>query len=204
MNRVKFMSQRFSLLLLPAVLFMLASSVGATEDLTWPFDARLMAKEWDEAADLPIPIGDVYTWNTKWDLRIELSTGTDLRFEEVNIHVVQDPADLDLILDRKGRPLVNLFDYKTDYLEDLGTLADYHLEIIPLDTFEICWGANPERCPPDLYIVVEAELRELQLVEVEEGVFEETWVDVPESAYGEGATAFHRLDKNHDQIWAGT
>ncbi|MGB5294847.1 MAG: hypothetical protein WBP34_07845, partial [Thermoanaerobaculia bacterium] len=202
MNRPKIMSKRVSLLLMPAVLFMLASGVSATEDLTWPFDARLMAKDWNDAADPLIPVGDVATWNTKWELMIEVSPGADLRFEEVNIHVVQDPAEFDLILDdKKGKPRVDLFEYKTDYLEEYGILADSHLEVIPLDNFEICWGANPERCPPDLYFVVHVELQEPQLVENEEGITEEVWVDLPEQAYAEGVGTFPRLDRNDGSLW---
>ena len=49
--------------------------------------------------------------------------------------------------------------YKTDYLEEYGDSADdKHLEEIRLEQFEICWGVDPEKCPPDRYIIVHAEL----------------------------------------------
>jgi hypothetical protein len=202
MKHVKFVSPKLSLLLVPILLCVSAGSVGATEDLTWPIRAELKVKDW--VVDTPhawMAVGDVAIFNTKGDLKADIYPYTDYKIKNVSIHVVQDPIVFEDVLDRDGKPRTSRFDHKTDYLGDQGILVDHHREVIPLSDFEICWGANPERCPLDLYFVVHVELQQAELVEVEEGVFEEIWVDLPEQAYAEGGGTFDRLDRDDGSIW---
>ena len=202
MSCVKSISHNSPLLLLLVLPCMFAGSVSASEDVTWPFEAKLMIKDWEvDTPDAWMEIGDVEIFNTKWELKANIYPYEGYKIKNVSIHVVQDPADLDSILGKDGKPRPNRFDHKTDYLGDEGILVDEHHEVIPLDDFEICWGANPERCPPDLYFVVHVELQEPQLVEIEEGASEEVWVDLPEQAYAEGVGTFPRLDRDDGSLW---
>ena len=56
--------------------------------------------------------------------------------------------DFESVLDSKGKPQPNKFDYKYLYLEDNGVPADIHSQAIPLENFDICWAPDPEQCPP--------------------------------------------------------
>ena len=153
---LKLKSQTFALVVFPVVC-LLAGNVGADEDLVWPVKSDLVYNDGD-IATVWHDAGDVSIWNTKDELKIFIAPGDDLKIEEVAIHIVQDALLFEKILDNKDKPKVSKFNYKTDYLGDLGSLADNHLEVIPLSTFEICWGMDPEKCPPNLYIIVAAEL----------------------------------------------
>ena len=95
--------------------------------------------------------------------------------------------------------MLERFDYKTDYLGDYGTLALDHLEVITLYDFDICWEVDSDKCPPNLYIVVAVELQASQVIEVEDGVYQEVWVDVQETAYAVGAGVFDR--NKPDSYW---
>ena len=58
--------------------------------------------------------------------------------------------------------------------------------MIPLTEFDICWGVNPEKCPPNLYIIVAADLQSLTVQTVTiDGVVQEVevWEDIPETVY---------------------
>jgi hypothetical protein len=145
-------------------------------------------------------VGDVSIWNTKDDLKIDIVPNADFWIEEVAIHVVQDPADFDAVLGKDGMPKVSKFDYKTDYFGDQGILAERHSEVVPLANFDICWGVNPEKCPPNLYIIVHVELM-MQTFEVIDGVEEVVWVTLPEAAYAENGGVFDRWDKDEGIIW---
>ena len=154
---LKLKSQRFALAVIP-LLCLMAGNTGANDDLTWPVESDLVYNDGD-IAHVFHDAGDVSILNTKDDLKIAITPGEGLKLSEVSIHIVQDPAEFAAILDKKsGKPKVSKFDYKTDYLGDYGTLADDHREVIPLSTFEICWGVNPDKCLPNLYIIVAAEL----------------------------------------------
>jgi len=177
-------SQRFALVVLP-VLYVLAGNVGANGEFIWPVESDLLYNDGD-IAHVWHDSGDVAIWNTKDDLKIAIAPDGDLKIIEVAIHIVQDSADFDAILDKKGKPRVSKFDYTTDYLGDYGTRADGHLEVIPLSTFEICWGVDPEKCPPNLYIIVAAEL------------------GVGETAYAENGGVFDRYTGSAEEgiSWA--
>jgi hypothetical protein len=154
---LKLKSQLFALAVIP-LLCLMAGNAGANGELTWPVESDLEYNDGD-SAHLFHDAGDVSILNTKDDLKIAITPGEGLKLSEVSIHIVQDPAVFAAILDKKsGKPKVSKFDYKTDYLGDYGIRADDHLEVIPLSTFEICWGVNPDKCPPNLYIIVAAEL----------------------------------------------
>jgi len=186
---------KFTQKVLCIFLFMLlglaAGSVGAVEEpaQVWPVISDLLYHDGD-IATLWHDGGGVSIWNTKDDLKIAINPD-GFKIEEVSIHVVQDPAKFAAIIDKKGAPKVSKFDYKTDYLGDQGILAEDHLEVIPLSTFDICWGVDPEKCPPNLYIIVAAELQQPEEIEVN-GVLEEIWVRVPETAYAENGGKFDR------------
>jgi hypothetical protein len=202
MKRANFFSPRFALFLLPLVLCMSPGSVGAEEELLWPLDTKLMVKDWViDAPDAWVDVGDVSLWNTRDHLKIQIVPHDTLWIEEVAIHVVQDPADFDAVLGKDGMPKPSRFDYKTDYLDDeYPSVVNSHLEEIPLSNFEICWGVNPERCPPNLYIIVHVELMK-QTEEVIDEVLQEVWVTLPEAAYAENGGVFDRFDKDEGIIW---
>jgi hypothetical protein len=161
---------------------LLAGSLSAQEDfdITWPVETKLMAKDW--VVDEPnvfVDVGDVYFVNSHEDFQIRVVPYDAYKIEAVNIHVVQDVEDFAAVLDNKGKPKAGQFDYKTDY----GTPADHHLEVIPLENFEICWGHNPEACPP-LLTIVHVELQ-----------------GVPEAAYAENGGVFDRYGWEEEWVW---
>jgi hypothetical protein len=196
---LKLKSQSFALVVFP-VLCLLAGNVGADEDLVWPLASDL--KYHGDVVTVWHDTGDLAIWNTKSDLKIALRPEEDLKIAEVAIHVVQDAEEFDAILDKKTRkPKFSRLDYRTDYVGDYGIRADDHLEVIPLGDFEICWGMDPEKCPPNLYIIVGAELQRSELVEVDEGIYEEVWTSLPGTVYAEGDGTFDRLD-HEDAVWA--
>ena len=179
---LKLKSQSCALVVFP-VLCLLAGNVGADEELVWPVTTDLVYNDGD-IAFVSHDAGDVYLWNTRDDLKINIVPGEGLMIGEVAIHIVQDPAEFEAILDKHGKPKVGKFEYRTDYLGDFGGAVDSHLELIPLATWDICWGVNPEKCPPNLYIIVAAE------------------VGVGETAYAENGGTFDRYDKDDGRIWA--
>ena len=197
---LKLKSQAYALVVVP-MLCLLAGNVGADENLLWPLETDLRYHDGD-VVTLWHDTGDLAVWNTRDDLKIAIHPDGDLKIAEVAIHVVQDATEFDAILDKKSRkPTVNKLDYKTDYVDDYGIRAEDHTEVIPLSTFEICWGMRPEKCPPNLYIIVAAELQWSEMVEVEEDIFEEVWMSIPETAYAEGDGTFDRSD-HEGAVWA--
>ena len=186
-------TQKILCIFLFMVLCLTASGAGAAEDLLWPVKSPFLAKDWNsDDYRARIAVGNVSIKNTRDDLNIEVFADDGFRFKEVNIHIVDDPEDF--VLDKLGKPKISKFDYKTDYLEEYGILADKHTEVIPLERFEICWGVDPEKCPPNRYIIVHAELR-MQNEDDE-------WVDVPEVAYAFGTGEFEREDREiEDFVW---
>ncbi len=191
--------------ILVALLLPCAANSSEADELLWPHKTKLMCKDWiSKAPDAWVEVGDVFFWNTRTDLKIKVIPHDGFKLEKVNIHVVEDPAEFDSVVDKKGKPIAGKFDYKTDYLGTYGTLADKHLEVIPLEELiplgesAICWGVDPEKCPPNRYIIVRVELHELDGSD-EDGT--EVWVDIPESAYAENDGVFERIDKE-GAVWA--
>jgi hypothetical protein len=186
------------------VLCLLAGNVGANDEFTWPVEADLAYNDAD-LAQVTHDAGDVAIWNTKTDLYIKIIPGDGLLLKEVAIHIVDDVADFDAVIDNKGKPKVSKFDYKTDYLGDYGIRAENHTEVLPLSDFDVCWGMNPDTCPPNRYMIVAAELQWSEIAEVEDGVFEEVWFSVPETSFATNDGAFDRFprsDSADDGNWA--
>ena len=186
------------------VLCAATGSAGAEEELLWPLETKLMCKDWIvDTPDAWIDVGDVSIWNTRNNLQIKVVPYPDYKLTSVNIHIVEYLEEFDSVLDKKGKPKAGQFDYKTDYLEDLGEPADHHLEVISLEDLipvhesAICWGVDPVKCPPNRYIIVRAEL---QMKDYNEDG-DEVWVNINESAYAEHVGIFDRLAKE-DAVWA--
>ena len=172
------------------VLCVATGGAGAEEEAVWPLKPKLMCKDWVvDTPDAWIDVGDVSMWNTRGDLKIEIIPYDDFKLKEVNIHIVTDPEEFEDVLDKYGKPKVSKFDYKTDYFGDEGIPADQHQEVISLDELRedanICWGI-PEQCPPNRYIIVQAELMKL---------VDNSWVDATEgeAAYAENGGVFDRF-----------
>lgn len=196
---VKF-TQKVLCLFLFLALGLAAGSVNAEEGLLWPLEIPLKCKDWD-VDDYTVlrAVGDVSIWNTRDDLKIKILPSDGFKLKEVNIHIVNSPEEFGSLLDKKGKPKISDFDYKTDYLETYGALGDQHMEVLGLERFEICWGVNPEKCPPDRYLIVHAELQ--MRTSNEDG--EEVWMDAPEAAFAVGEGLFERLDKDQESFYWG-
>jgi hypothetical protein len=163
--------------------------VGAEEELTWPVETKLVYQDGD-IVDLWHDIGDVKMLNTRDELTIDIfNVSESYRIIEVSILIVQNEVDY---LDNKGKPKPNKFPFKTDYLGDYGSLVDSHYEVISLDElkddlgFKICWGVNPEQCPPNFYTVVHVQTQKMMQVTTDTGALE--WVPdgKPGQAYALG------------------
>jgi hypothetical protein len=192
MNAFKLKSRAIALALSFTALCLLSGSAGASE-LTWPVEADLLYNDGDSVQSWHDG-GDVSAWNDRDDLKIEIIAGENFRLSEVAIHIVEHPDDFEQILDKKTRiPKISRLDYRTDYLGDYGYGVDEHLEVISLDEFEICWGVNPEKCPPNRYIIVHAELQYFDGIDKKGN---EIWVDIPEGAYAENGGRFDRFLKD--------
>ncbi len=190
MNPFKLKSRVIALMLSFIALCLVTASIGASEALTWPVEADLLYNDGD-TAQLWHDAGDVSILNDRDNLKIDMNAGDGYRLKEVAIHIVDHPDDFEQILDKKTRkPKISKFDFKKDYLGDFGTTVEKHQEVIDLDEFDICWGVNPEKCPPNRYIIVHAELQELDGID-EDG--NEVWVDVPEGVYAKNGGRFDRF-----------
>jgi hypothetical protein len=130
-----------------------AANAGAEEELVWPLQVDLVV-QLDDSAETWEKVGDVWFWNTKDTLKIQVTATGPQPINQVAIHIVDDPADFDGILDKKGQPKTKNFDYVTLYRRPVME----HLEEIDLNVFDICWGVDPEKCPPNRYIVVAVEV----------------------------------------------
>jgi hypothetical protein len=192
LSRLK--SQSLALGCLP-ILCLLAGNIGANDEVTWPVGADLVYNDGD-LAHVMHESGDVSIWNTKDDLYIKIVPDDGLLLKEVAIHIVDDPADFGAVIDKKGQPRVSRFDYRTDYLGDFGVRAEEHTEVIPLSEFEICWGMNPDTCPPNRYMIVAAELQWSEIVESADGFFEEVWFSVPETSFARNDGVFDRFPRS--------
>jgi hypothetical protein len=186
------------MLLLFMALGLAPGIVGAGEEPVWPVKSDLIYKDGD-LADLWHDAGiDVGIKNSKDVLTITIDPGEDLGIEEVGIHIVADPADFEAILDKKGRPKMKDFDYRGLILEDTGALGDSYEREIPLAPYEICWGVDPEKCPPNRYILVAVDLhRDTGEVDADGN---EIWEKLPETCYAQNddyGDWFERFDKEN-------
>ena len=198
MHRMRFISPQFVLALVSALLCLAAGGVSAEEELIWPVETKLMYHDGD-VATLWHDAGDVAMWNTRNDLKIAIIPYSGFKIEEVAIHVVEDPDDFPL--DKHDKPRISKFDYKTDYLGDVGILAENHLEEIPLGDLpgDLCWGVNPDKCPPNRYIVVAVELAQFSGYDDLGG---EVWTRIGGTSYAENGGVFDRLGHtNTDAVW---
>jgi hypothetical protein len=187
------MTPQFVLAIVSALLCLAAGSVGAEEgELTWPVKTDLVYQDGD-IVDLWHDAGDVVMLNTKDDLKIDVTTTNDYKIIEISILIVQNEVDFLAHLDNKGKPKPNKFPFKTDYLGDYGGLVDSHYEVISLSElqddlgFKMCWGVNPEKCPPNFYTVVHVQTQKMKEVfNTDTGVWE--WVPdgKPGQAYALG------------------
>ena len=169
-------SQRFALAVF-TVLCAFGGSLGAQAEPLWPIDQQLLTK--DDVTDTWYDVGDVAVWNTRDELKIGVRPDGYL-IKELNIHVVQDPAEFQAVLNKKGKPVAGWFDYKNEFRAPVP----YHEQVISLSNFEICWSVDPSKCPPNLFIAVHAELTGLS-----------------ERAIADGDESFDRLDKDDGSIW---
>ena len=117
-------------LLVVTAVFIFSVNAGAEEELVWPIDPKLRCRDW-EGADNTVwrNMGDVSIWNTKDVLKINIIPNDGLKIRCVNIHVVEDPADIVEVIDWKGQPKADNFDYQKDYLLEDGIPADQHQEL---------------------------------------------------------------------------
>jgi hypothetical protein len=199
----------FLLLFLSVVLCVFAANAGAEEEPepAWPVVRDLLYQDGD-LVDLWHDAGDVVFVNNRDELKIDIATTEEYKIINVSILIVQNEADLEAHLDKKsGNPKPNKFPFKTDYLGDYGNLVDSHHEVISLDVltddlgFKICWGVNPEQCPPHFYTVVHVETQKMKEVFNEDtGTLE--WVPdgKPGVAYAEdNSGTFDRYPGTEDE-----
>ncbi len=154
---------RFGVLGLTAVMVFVAlglpsGSASAEEVQIWPIATDLVLN-FDDAVENWVDVGDVFVWNTHTELKIQVSAADGYRIAKVAIHAVNDPAEFEAVLDKKGQPKVSTFDYVTDYVADLGGAVTEHKEEIDIGVFNLCWGVDPEKCPPDRYLLVAVEMQ---------------------------------------------
>ncbi len=201
MNRVRFMKPTILLFVL-AVLCMSAGSVAAEEqELTWPVKPGLIAKDWDKDDYTALrDVGDVSIWNTRDDLYIEINPSMRPNSDSKRSTSIPSMTRWNSMLSSttKGSQRSHSLTFKTDY-EEMGIVAVEHKEEIGLERFEICWGVDPEKCPPNRYIIVHAELQ-MPIIN-EDG--EEVWVDAPEAAFAFGDGVFERSDKEMESFYWG-
>ena len=181
MNRVRCRWTVFSMVIMLLAIGLPVAGAGPDDPALWPLNAALNSRV-DDDLNSWTTHGDVKFWNTRDELKIFVAPeGYDVA--EVNIHIVQDPADFDAVL-KKGKPVAGWFDYRTDYEDGGGPLPATHLQQVSLDNFDICWGMNEEQCPPNLYIIVHVELAGLG-----------------EASFAEGDGIFPRLDRDDGSFW---
>ena len=161
---------------------------------TWPVVVDLMTP--DLEADTPDawrPVGAVSFKNSNSNYIVEVFPDPPYRIADVAIHVVEDPEEFESLLDKKGKPKTNAFDYKTDFLDGDGIPSDYHYQLVPLDNFSTeCFAPNLKACP-GLYTVVVVSLVEPQ---------GSKWKALPESAYAEESGTFANLAKLDERVWS--
>ena len=169
---------RALLILITALCLMAGGADARNTDQVWPITKVLKSKVDD--LDIWIDVGQVTFWNTRDELMISIEPDGYM-LAELNIHVVQEPAEFASVLNNKGKPVAGYFDYKNEF----SPAVDGYVETIPFADFDqVCWGLNPDVCPP-FFIIVHAEL-----------------VGLGEASFAEGEGVFYRLDKNDGSFWA--
>ncbi len=207
MHRTRFMTPQFVLAIVSALLCLAAGNVGAEEELIWPLKPDLVYQDGD-IVDLWHDAGDVVMLNDRDNLKIDVTTTDEYKIIEISILIVQNEVEFLDYLDNKGKPKPNKFPFKTDYLGDTGELVDSHYQEISLDElkdelgFKICWGVNPDQCPPNFYTVVHVQTQKMtQVTNVETGALE--WVPdgKPGQAYALGNPGtFDRYPGTESQV----
>ncbi|MBT8039913.1 MAG: hypothetical protein HKO85_06455 [Xanthomonadales bacterium] len=199
MLRIKTTMQALILITLCSIISLPAVTAGSEEPAAWPVVTDLMMKNLDvDQPDVFMPIGKVYFVNSRDQLTIVIEPDAPYMIASANVHVVQNPKDFDVVLDKKtGKPKVGKFDFKMDYLGDMETRVARHEQVVPFDHFKkVCWGMNKEQCP-DFYVIAQAVL---QVPGDEEG----EWVTVPDDAYATNGGQFDRFDpegNDYPHIW---
>ena len=181
---------KFLLLFLFVVLCLAAGSAGAEEEPVWPVETELMYKDAMMGSPLTLDdVGDVKFWNTRDDCTSLSFPAKRLMIEEVAIHVVDDPADFERVLDKKGKPKAGKLRLQTDYLGIRTSRRQPPGGDSPDDLIRskrTSAGGSPEKCPPNRYIIVASTSRRDAN---DDG--KEIWENIPETAYteNEGSTA---------------
>lgn len=129
-----------------------AGTAGAQGGVSWPVTTDLVAKR----TVGPLDVGDVRIWNTREDLTIEITAGTDAKgkpyaLTAVNIWTANE-EDFSSIVDGKNRPDPSVAPYKAIYPAGTGV----HVQHIPLPGFGLRWGKPLLR-----YVVIHAEVKGL-------------------------------------------
>ena len=150
-----------------------AGVASAQEELIWPVQTNLV-RNLDDSVEVWADVGDVTIWNTREELKINV-VPAGYRIVKAAFHVVTDPAEFTAILDKKGRPDFQLMKYVTEYQNAVPS----HLQVIDIQTLDVCWAVNPTKCPPNRYVMVAVELQ---------GVEERAYAD------GSGIAREHPLD----------
>ncbi len=179
MKGIRFSSCGLAFLVVLVALCLIAGTVEArTTDQVWPITKTMKSKVDD--LGIWIDVGQVTFWNTREELVVEVvPDGTEIA--ELNIHVVQDPAEFAPVLNKKGKPVAGYFDYKNEFAPTVPS----HQARIPFSDFDrVCWGLNTDVCRP-FYIIVHAE-----------------FVGLGEASFAEGEYVFPRLDKPDGTFWA--
>jgi len=151
-------TQKILLLFLVAVLCVFAGNAGAEEKLIWPIE-RMLQFNLDDDVGSWETAGVVKIWNTHKELKINVMATNGRFIKKAAIHLADHPSDFAAILDKKNQPKLKNFDYVTEYLAPVTE----HRQVIDLSVFEtICWGVDPEKCPPNRYIIVGIELNGIE------------------------------------------
>jgi len=174
MPRFKFSVQQLSIVFFFVALCLPAGVADAQGDLLWPVETKLV-RNYDDAVEVWTDVGDVSIWNTHSELKIDVAPYDGYKMAKVAVHIVNDPASFAAILDSKGKPDVTLFQHLTEYPQGAAS----HQEVVDLGALDICWAVDPEKCPPNRYVIIAVDLQGVQ-----------------ERAFALSGDAFDRLKKD--------
>ena len=142
---------------------------SAQEEPTWPMQTNLVVN-FDDSVEVWADVGDITIWNTHGELKINV-VPAGYKIVKAAFHVVTDPAEFTAILDKKGKPDIGLMEYVTEYKNAVSS----HLQVIDMQTLDVCWSVDPAKCPPNRNVLVAVELK-----------------GVEARAYADGAGSFDR------------
>jgi len=157
MKRIRSGQPGLSLVLALLTLGAVCATASAQETQIWPVQAQLMRND-DNAVQVWDPVGGVTIWNTHDKLIIDVRPNAGLAMTKVGIHIVGDPEEFAAVLDRKGKPKISLLTYVTEYRR----AATSHRQVVDFGTLDVCWSVDPQKCPPNRYIIVATELRGIE------------------------------------------